>query len=159
MENKMNEVAKLLGIKMGEKIYVKNNAGIIFNGNPFQLTTKGLLDCDYHISPYTLNRLLSGENEIDKEILDKVEKKYLKNFLRPFKNRIISIEKRRDLFDEWLYIEVKHHDNSNQIDGVSFPYFRKNTMYKRMELNKEYTLKDLGLFEEDNNGNLDKKSK
>lgn len=32
-------------------------------------------------------------------------------------------------------------------ERLSFPFFDKGTMYKGMELNKKYTLKELGLDE------------
>lgn len=34
-------------------------------------------------------------------------------------------------------------------DNIPLPYFHKDKMYKGMELNKEYTLQELGLFEDE----------
>ena len=67
---------------------------------------------------------------VEKEILDEKEKEYLSAVIRPFKDRIEFIAKRK-MFDE----------------AISLPYFKKGTMYKGMELYKEYTLKELGLGE------------
>ena len=78
---------------------------------------------------------------VEKEILDDIEREYLLNVIKPFKNRISDIVKRN--FDsEKSYIAI--HINS---ETIYFPYFKKNTMYKGMEVDKEYTLKELSLDE------------
>ena len=76
-----------------------------------------------------------------KEILDEVEKKWLGNFVKPFRSKIYDIVKYR-LYDnsgEWLQIRMK---DSPDID---LPDFELNKMYKGMELNRGYTLEELGL--------------
>ena len=75
------------------------------------------------------------------EILDEVEKKWLGNFVKPFRSKIYDIVKYR-LYDnsgEWLQIRMK---DSPDID---LPYFKLNKMYKGMKINREYTLEELGL--------------
>lgn len=76
-----------------------------------------------------------------KEILDDKEREYLGNFIRPFRNKIINIEKilSYDEEKEWMCIALKKEQS------IKLPYFKSNTMYKGMELNKEYTLEELGL--------------
>lgn len=78
---------------------------------------------------------------VEKEILDDVEKEYLKNVIKPFRNRITSIGKSSVLYEEkeFIYIETKEDADT------FFPYFKKNTMYKGMEAGKRYTLEELGL--------------
>lgn len=74
-----------------------------------------------------------------KRILDEVEKKYLSNFLKPFKNRVETITKEGGNEEQYLDIYIKD-------DGyLTLPNFIANTMYKGMKLYKEYTLKELGL--------------
>ena len=76
------------------------------------------------------------------EILTKEEKEYLEAVIRPFRKKILYIRKRsRD--DEYIVFVLPNEDC-----GV-LPYFTKNTMYKGMELEKEYTLEELGLFKEE----------
>lgn len=74
-------------------------------------------------------------------ILDEVERKYLSDVIRPFRNRVTSIEKRDDIYEEkqWILIVVGHKEN------VNLPYFRKATKYKGMKADKKYTLEELGL--------------
>lgn len=79
----------------------------------------------------------------DKEILDEVEKRYLKGVIRPFRDKVKTIRKTditmNDKDNEYLTITLKEEPN------MDFPNFEPNTMYKRMELYKEYTLDELGL--------------
>jgi hypothetical protein len=78
-------------------------------------------------------------------ILDDIEKKYLSNVIKPFRNRVSSIAKVKDLTfsDVNYYIDI-HIDNDN--DFCFLPSFKPSTgMYKNMEVNRKYTLKELGL--------------
>lgn len=74
------------------------------------------------------------------EILDEVEKKYLANVIKPFRHKIKSIMK-RSAYGSLCYIKIciKNGDNAY------FPCFKENSMYKGMEPNREYSLKELGL--------------
>lgn len=78
----------------------------------------------------------------DEPILDKAERKYLSDVIRPFRSRVVSIKKKRNNNGEYLFICVK----ANGIcDNASFPDFEVGTMYKGMEREKPYTLEELGL--------------
>ena len=81
-------------------------------------------------------------HEYKEPILDDVEKKYLEAVLKPFKKRTDYVIKRVCSGGEYIFIFV----NGNR-DSFSFPCFKPNTMYTGMELNKQYTLEELGLFE------------
>lgn len=85
--------------------------------------------------------------EKDKEILDKEEKEYLSAVIKPFRNRVESIQKKYFLGKEYIKINIKAkiQGNSSLIDDILLPYFKQGTMYKGMKLQKEYTLKELGL--------------
>lgn len=86
----------------------------------------------------------------NKEILDKVEKEYLENFLRPFKEEVKEITKIRKAFsfqNEMLHIGLKDIGSYD----IILPEFKKGTMYKGMELYEAYTLQELGLFKEGKN--------
>lgn len=79
---------------------------------------------------------------VEKEILDDVEKEYLSAVIRPFKYRISDIVKRKyDIEESYIAIHI------NNGSSIYFPNFKKGTMYKGMKVNKEYTLKELGLDE------------
>lgn len=80
--------------------------------------------------------------EAKKEILDEKEKEYLSAVIKPFKNRVEYIIKKPSSYnstDEYIVIELINDD------CIALPYFDKRTMYKGMETDKKYTLKELGL--------------
>ena len=80
--------------------------------------------------------------EYKEPILDEEEKKYLSAVIKPFRNRTEVIAKLLDCDEKREYIAV----GCNTIqDSFSLPRFEKGTMYKGMELNKAYTLEELGL--------------
>ena len=79
------------------------------------------------------------EKEDKREILDEVEKEYLRAVIKPFRKEIRSIMKVE--YDEEAYIQINFHNYCN----TSFPFFENGTMYKGMEADKEYSLEDLRL--------------
>lgn len=79
--------------------------------------------------------------EREEEILDEIEKRYLTEVIRPFRKRIQFIQKRKEITEINPYIRIVCEDN----DNLFFPYITDNSMYKGMEVNKKYTLKELGL--------------
>lgn len=79
-------------------------------------------------------------NIAEKEILDEVEKEYLSAVIKPFKKIITGIVVNDILIGE-PYLSIKVRGN----DEITFPCFKKGTMYKNMKTNREYTLKELGL--------------
>lgn len=81
------------------------------------------------------------EEEYKPPILDDVEKAYLSAVIKPFRKDVECIVKfkRYPGEKEYIYITMKR-------DGYCcLPLFKKDTMYKGMEVNKRYTLKELGL--------------
>lgn len=79
--------------------------------------------------------------ERKEEILDEVEKRYLTEVIRPLRKRIQFIQKKKEITEINPYIRIVCEDNDNLV----FPYITNNSMYKGMEVNKKYTLKELGL--------------
>ena len=72
-------------------------------------------------------------------VLDDVEKEYLSAVIKPFKGDVDYICKR--LNHGGYYIAIV----SNGSDVTKLPYFPNNEMYKGMELDHRYKLKELGL--------------
>lgn len=138
-ENKMKDVAELLGVEMGAPFKIKCSTY-----NLHKITEDGLIDCDNFECTRKLSLLLKGELEIEQPILDKSEKRYLENVLRPFKDRVAYVDKEDyGTKKEFIHIEI-----INDIE-LDFPNFEKGTMYKGMDSNKHYTLEELGLFEKE----------
>lgn len=73
--------------------------------------------------------------EYKEPILTDKEKEYLSAVIRPFRNQIVSICKHYYVSEEELTIN----------GTMRFPSFKTGTMYKGMQINKEYSLEELGL--------------
>lgn len=79
--------------------------------------------------------------ERKEEILDKAEKRYLRDVIRPFRDKVKFIYKAKRCYDENISYICINLEN----DNVCLPDFEINTMYKNMKANKTYTLEELGL--------------
>jgi len=138
-KNRMKEVANLLGVGFNKQFKIMNFY------SKYKINECGLICLEnYCIDNCTLRKLLTGEYEIEEQILDDVEKRYLENVLRPFKDNVNFIVKYKDIAD-YHYINVAIGGAG---DNLTCPDFEKDTMYKGMEVNKRYNMKELGLFEE-----------
>lgn len=80
-------------------------------------------------------------SEYQEPILTDKEKEYLSAVIKPFRNKIISIGKYYFGSEEEVIITFDKEGN----DIMKFPSFETGTMYKGMQINKEYTLEELGL--------------
>ena len=81
------------------------------------------------------------EQEYKPPILDDVEKAYLSAVIKPFREKVKCIRKINHSSvndDQFLYIVLAN-------DRCGLPNFKKGTMYKGMEEDRDYTLKELGL--------------
>jgi hypothetical protein len=82
------------------------------------------------------------EEHKEPPILDDVEREYLSNVIKPFRNRVVYIAKVADGDGKSYHISVKIHNNFRLI----FPCFgRSSKMYKNMKPNRCYTLTKLNL--------------
>lgn len=74
-------------------------------------------------------------------ILDDAERKYLSAVINPFRTRVnhISKEENPDGSTEFIHIDLSDED------VAEFPNFKADTMYRGMEVGKDYTLQELGL--------------
>ena len=83
--------------------------------------------------------------EHKEQILDDSEKRYLSTVIRPFRNKVKSITK---VSDEDLGGSLGYHLVIRffyEYFDMHWPSFLKDTMYKGMEVDKEYTVEELGL--------------
>ena len=77
-------------------------------------------------------------------ILTKEEKEYLSNIIKPFRHRVISIIKIGYNDRYFISIRIQSKFTLSKIELTNLPIFNTD-MYKGMESNKDYNLKDLGL--------------
>ena len=109
MENKMKEVATLLGVELEEEFKIDGYS------SKYKLTENGLKrwldDCQQWCISLRLGELLTGEmriTKISKPILDDVEKEYLSAVIKPFRDKVISIAKfyEESIDNNFISIEV-----------------------------------------------------
>ena len=81
------------------------------------------------------------EEEYVPDILTDEEKTYLSAVIKPFRKDIKYITKKDFAIKAKEYLLIKVHDLST----AALPLFEKETMYKGMEVNKNYKLEELGL--------------
>ena len=74
-------------------------------------------------------------------ILDDVERGYLSAVIKPFRKKISCIRKSKDSRKGKNYIKFEFCDG----DRMFFPNLSNDEMYKGMELDRNYTIEELGL--------------
>lgn len=149
--NLIPEVARLLNIELGEEFKIFDAAG--FDYGVFRLgenyieqklrNDKWLLSYEHMIGAIVCGRLKVVK--LPQIPLDEVEKDYLLNIIRPWKDKVISITKYLGTMtpnDEFIQICYLHNGCTYY---MSLPQFKKGSMYKGMELEREYSLEDLEL--------------
>lgn len=138
--NYMERVAEMLGIKLYEDFKIKAINGMIFE-KKFFLTEYGLFSEDSTVPISTiLNDILNGQYKIVKLhfALTKEEKDYLSEVIKPFRDKIVYIQK----------IALSASDSIQLVTEKGFAaklFSEKDTKYKNMELDRVYTLEELGL--------------
>lgn len=116
-----------------------------FSGHTFQVLCKNKVIYERTYLADTGQKKLTDffnwlEQEYKPPILDDVEKAYLSAVIKPFRKNIKYITKYiYPAKEEYLLIVMYNGER------MSFPTFKKETMYKGMKVYEEYTLEDLGL--------------
>ena len=145
-QNKMEEVAKLLGVELEEEFKIYGWDGFC------KITELGLersvKERSQLMDSIMLTDLIKGTAKIikiPKAILTDKEKDYLSAVIKPFRNRVINIKKESGYSIECIKITLNPLKVMTADDIVYLPNFIKWSMYKGMEANKDYTLEELGL--------------
>ena len=144
--NHMKEVAQLLGVEIGEEFKIEGNPDY----RRYKLTEEHLMytsDDGWHMMPTTISYLLNGKYKvvkIPKPVLDDVEKEYLSTVIKPFRNSVKYFYKFTCANGDYEAIAAKI-EAYGYCDGLSFPKFKKGSMYTGMELVKEYSIEELGI--------------
>jgi len=98
--------------------------------------------CDLH-EDFSIQELVNKFDILVKEnLLTDEERSYLRDVIRPFRDRVRFIEKRWVGKKEYIRMDCTTKEYS---DDAILPVYAKGTTYKHMEENKEYTLEELGL--------------
>ena len=142
--NYMEQIAKMLDVEINEEFKIEghdDNLKFKFTENRF-LQSYG--DVYGWVDSISIMTVLEGRAKIiklPKPILTDEEKKYLSYVIKPFREDVLKISKFKSKVLKNK--EVIGFETPNGF--MIFPPFEKDKMYKNMELNKAYTLDDLGL--------------
>lgn len=86
---------------------------------------------------------------VENPILDDMEKNYLGSIIKPFKEKYtaMTITKIATKFHTaYICIALIEKGKEDEChEEIALPYFGRDKMYKGMELDREYTLEELGL--------------
>lgn len=139
---------KDMKLKRGDIVYTVNKYGFEARGTILnEWSGKSIKNFENN----TERKILKIERPLTvyevKEVLDKKEREYLSKIIEPFKNRVKRIEKVKAVYCNSEFIEIVLYSSISydKEESIQLPYFKKGTMYKGMELNKQYSLKELGL--------------
>lgn len=116
-----------------------------FSGHTFQVLCKNKIIYERtYLADTGQKKLIDFFNWLEQEykppILDDVEKAYLSAVIKPFRDRVKYITKYIYPAKEEYLLIVMYNGKR-----MSFPTFKKETMYKGMKVYEEYTLEELGL--------------
>ena len=118
-------------------------------GNKFEEGWRVFVETSYNKIGRALNQYNKWLLEEHEEpILDDIEKEYLSNIIKPFKDRVSTISKRASFNSTGVdyYIEIRVKRVGNGYDFVSLPTFKPSTkMYKNMKIGHIYSLEELNL--------------
>lgn len=112
-----------------------SNKGYYFSF-PLELTTYSFEEVDFSVKKTN-----------KKFLLDCIDRKYFNNFLRPFKDNIQCITKTEGFAYSCEFIQITHLKNYHS-SYIDLPEFKTDTMFKKLELDKQYDLNDLDLFKD-----------
>ena len=142
--NYMEQIAKMLNVEINEEFKIEghdDNLKFKFTENRF-LQSYG--DVHGWVDSISIMTVLEGRAKIiklPKPVLTDEEKEYLSYVIKPFREDVLKISKFKSKVLNNK--EVIGFETPNGF--MIFPPFEKDKMYKNMELNKAYTLDDLGL--------------
>lgn len=123
------------------------------NACPFKSANCNLYDENSWVNHKELfsDKFLNQELEINTpDILDKQEREYLRNVIKPFRDRVKSIAK-QNYTNGYDYISISVSYPINDCfdcfgtDSLFLPVFKSGTMYNNMKVDRKYTLEELGL--------------
>lgn len=98
-----------------------------------------LNECHISFNDSAYKKWLDMEHK--EPILDDAERRYLSAVIRPFRSDVTSISKNKALTTEreQIIISIRGYN------GACLPWYDAGTMYRGMEPERLYTLKELGL--------------
>lgn len=113
--------------------------------NPFCQAVRELRKEDSCSSRFCVRCKEWLKQEYKPQILSESEREYLSNVIKPYRDRIVNIKKTEHDEPKYEYIVMQLIFRNCFDDYLEFPLFNKDEYYKNMEIDKKYTLEELGL--------------
>lgn len=141
--NYMEQIARMLGVELDEKFKIEGYDDLIFRFTK-DAVMQSSVDGWWFESNLIMTVLVGRAKiiKLPKPILTQEEKIYLQSVIEPFRDNIKSIAKYPFFTEMEEYLGITFHKS---IYNMYFPSFAGGSMYQGMQLNKEYTLEELGL--------------
>lgn len=141
--NYMEQVAQMLGVELEEEFKLNDSDDYKYKITKYGMFMYSGFARDWYSANHILLGVLIGKYEIKKPILDDIERRYLSNIIKPFRDMVKIVIKYDS--DKYEYIAIRYRSFEKNIGTVYLPPFKKGTMYKGMKANKKYTFEELGL--------------
>ena len=142
MKERFDLIQALELMDMGEKVLNTKHNSVFWFENGKLKSNDNYCSLSIHSQSLLAEKVWELYEE-PKPILDTEEKAYLEGVIRPFKDEITHIKKYRNIDNKKECIDIF----SGETYMISLPPFPLGTMYKGMTPHKEYTIKELGLFD------------
>lgn len=122
---------------------------VSFEKSPTYYSNKGFhYSASLGLTTYSFEEVDFSVKKTNNEfLLDCIDRKYFNNFLRPFRDKIQYICKMQSLDSDYEYIKIIYFKDTHPCN-ICLPYFKTGTMFKKLELDKQYDLNDLNLFKD-----------
>ena len=135
----------LKALMEGEAVTIDGGKTYFRNENGRLALRSGETDEEIAAAPFIPFFGDSGYGLCEKPILDDAEKKYLGSFLKPYGDRVKSVMKESVGDSHQRIVVCVAGENGGRDDCVPLPRFPSGEMYRGMEGDRRYALKELGL--------------
>ena len=152
MRNCIDLIANYFGLDVGMAFQIEGFPGYFkFDHENILLWRDDYMDPDewLTLNEYILADLITGRRHIKpRELLTDAERSHIKNIIEMYGYDVWDIRKVQNSQDtQNIVITYDYGRVRDPLDSfdVSLPFFDNNTMFIGMQLNKNYTLEELGI--------------
>ena len=152
MRDCVDLIANYFGLDVGTVFQIEGFPGYFkFDHENILLWRDDYMDPDewLTLNEYILADLITGRRHIKpRELLTDAERAHIKSVIEPYGYDVWDIRKVQSSQDtQKIVITYDYGGTRDPLDSfeVSLPFFDNNTMFTGLQLNKDYTLEELGI--------------
>lgn len=152
MRDCVDLIANYFGLDVGTAFQIEGFPGYFkFDHENILLWRDDYIDPDkwLTLNEYILADLITGRKHIKpRELLTDAERAHIKSVIEPYGYDVWNIRKVQNSQDtQMIVITYDYGGTRDPLDSfeVSLPFFDNNTMFTGLQLNKDYTLEELGI--------------